>query len=498
MKKNPTNYLCIVPLAGMLALTACSTTSEQKPQPATATTAPPAPAMQEAGMSASYLVQLFKKGPATVSVGDNFSYVITAQARTDVAETTIMDTLPAGASYVSSDPAAAQEGNKLTWKLGNMNKGETKTIMVTLKADKEGELANCATVSAIPRVCVTTIVGKPQLALQKTGPASAQVGQNVTYTVSLRNTGNSVAKSVVVTDPIPEGFSSATAQGKFSFDVGDMPPGASRSVQVTLHADKRGKFCNKVFASSSNAGKVEAEVCTTVIQPSLKVEKKTSNAELFINQAAAYDILVSNTGDTDLSGIMVTDNAAPETVIAAANDASVMGSTATWNVGALKAGEKKTLSVKVISKVPGKFCDTVTATSAEGLRDSSQACTIWKGVTGVLLETIDDPDPIQVGETSRFTIRVTNQGSTIDIKDLNIVATLPPEVDVLPGTVSDGGTISGKEIAWPAIGSVAPKASVTRTYIVKGVKAGDARTKVSITTSMRKDPIEKVESTTVY
>jgi hypothetical protein len=30
------------------------------------------------------------------------------------------------------------------------------------------------------------------------------------------------------------------------------------------------------------------------------------------------------------------------------------------------------------------------------------------------------------------------------------------------------------------------------------VKAGDARTKVSITTSMRKEPIEKDESTTVY
>jgi hypothetical protein len=34
--------------------------------------------------------------------------------------------------------------------------------------------------------------------------------------------------------------------------------------------------------------------------------------------------------------------------------------------------------------------------------------------------------------------------------------------------------------------------------VAKGVKAGDARSKVAITTSMRKEPIDKFESTTVY
>jgi hypothetical protein len=34
--------------------------------------------------------------------------------------------------------------------------------------------------------------------------------------------------------------------------------------------------------------------------------------------------------------------------------------------------------------------------------------------------------------------------------------------------------------------------------VTKAVKAGDARSKVAITTSMRKEPIEKFESTTVY
>ena len=53
-------------------------------------------------------------------------------------------------------------------------------------------------------------------------------------------------------------------------------------------------------------------------------------------------------------------------------------------------------------------------------------------------------------------------------------------------------------ITWPAVPRVAPKAFVVRTYVAKAVKAGDARSKVAITTSMRKEPIDKFESTTVY
>ena len=226
--------------------------------------------------------------------------------------------------------------------------------------------------------------------------------------------------------------------------------------------------------------------------------KRESGWQQFLGRTATYNIVVSNTGDTDLSGVVVTDTAAAETVIATADGATVSGNVATWNLGTLKSGEKKSLAVKVLSKVPGKFCDTASVACAQGLKDSAQDCTVWKGVTGVLLEMVDDPDPIQVGETSKYTIRVTNQGTTQDIRDLNIVTTLPAELEVVPGTVSDGGVASGKTITWPAVPQIAPKAFVVRSYTAKAVKAGDARSKVAITTSMRKEPIDKFESTTVY
>jgi uncharacterized repeat protein (TIGR01451 family) len=486
-------HLLIVPLAGLLCLTSCSTSS---PDRSTSMAVKP-PAVVES--TSAYLVTVSKTAPRIVSVGDEFAYELSVTAQADVSEVTVVDTLPADASFVSADPVGTRDGNKLTWKLDNLSRGEKRAFKVTLTAQKEGELVNSAKVSAtFAGVSVTNMVAKPQLAINKTGPVLAQVGQEVVYTVRVENTGNTTAKDIVVTDTVPEGLSSASGQKELTFKVGDLEPGASKNIPITLKAEKRGKVSNKAVAASGRGGKVEAETSTTIVQSGVKIEKTTKDKELFVNRAASYEIVVSNTGDTDLSGVVVTDTAAAETVIAAAEGATVSGSTATWNVGELKAGEKRSFTVKVLSKSPGRFYATASVATAQGLKGSAQDYTEWKGVTGVLVEMVDDPDPIQVGETSVFTIRVANQGTTIPIKDLNIVATLPEELELVPGRVSDAGVISGRTITWPTVPGVDPRTSVVRTFTVKGVRAGDARSKASITTSVRKEPIEEFESTTVY
>jgi uncharacterized repeat protein (TIGR01451 family) len=447
-----------------------------------------------------YLVNLGKTGASAVGVGEQIQYELTAIAASEVGDVTVIDVMPAGVSYVSSEPEAARDGNKLVWKFDKMSVGESKTMRVTLKAVREGEIVNCATVSAVPRVCVTTVVGQPKLEIKKTGPETAQFGSDITYTITVQNTGNSVAKDVVVTDVVPDGLSSSTGQKEIRFEVGNLAPGESKAIPVVLHAEKTGKYLNKAFATSSNAGRVEGEApnATAITQSAVKIVKSTQDKNLFINRAATYDIEVSNPGDTDLTGVVVTDTADSRTVIATAEGASVTGDTAKWNLPTLPAGQKKNLTIKIISKVPGRFGDTASVTTDQGLHDSAQDYSEWRGVTGVLVELVDDPDPIQVNEVSTYTIKVTNQGSSVDIRDLNIVVTVPSELEVVPNSISDSGTLSGSTITWPTTPTVAPKAVVTHTYTAKGVKAGDARTKVAVTTSLRPEPIEKFESTTIY
>jgi uncharacterized repeat protein (TIGR01451 family) len=247
-------------------------------------------------------------------------------------------------------------------------------------------------------------------------------------------------------------------------------------------------------ANSANAGKAQDDACTVVVQPGLKIVK-TGDKEQFLSRTASYQIMVTNTGDTTLTGVVVTDTAPDATTITTAPGASVSGRTATWNIAELRPGGSQTFSLSLTATTAGNHCNTVAATAAGGLRDSAQACTLWRGVPALLIEVVDDPDPIQVGETATYTIRVTNQG-TADDNNVTIVANFPKETT--PTSASAGGTVTGQTVRFQAVPTLAPKQSITYTIKAKGNQAGDSRLKVLLTSDLLKSPVTEEESTQVY
>ena len=115
--------------------------------------------------STSGLIRLSKTMPVEASLGTEFVTELTITAQGCAANVVVRDTLPAGASYVRSEPAATVEGNQLIWNIGNMDAGQSIKGKVVLKADKEGTLVNCATVSADARVCASILVGRPVITI---------------------------------------------------------------------------------------------------------------------------------------------------------------------------------------------------------------------------------------------------------------------------------------------------------------------------------------------
>ena len=123
------------------------------------------------------------------------------------------------------------------------------------------------------------------------------------------------------------------------------------------------------------------------------------------------------------------------------------------------------------------------------------ACTEWKGVAAILLETKDDPDPIQVGENVMYIIRVTNQGTA---KDTNIKVFANFGKEVSPVSASVGGKIEGNTVRFSALATLEPKQVVTYTITAKGAATGDHRLKVSLTSDVLSAAVIHEESTHVY
>ncbi len=442
------------------------------------------------------LVNLLKRAPAEVALGEEFTCDFTATAVEMAGFVVITDEIPDGATYVSSEPPAVKEGNLLTWRFPTMAKGEVKNLKVVLKADKEGELRECATVHAVPRDCLSILVGKPNLAITKTGPATAKLGQEVTYTIVVSNKGSSVAKNVVVTDPVPEGLSHASGQSELSFNVGDLAPNQSKTIPVTFKAMRRGKVLNQAVANSSNAGKVNAEAPTVIVQQLLEIAK-TGMKEQFLGRIADYEIVVTNPGDTPLSNVVVTDTAPAATKIVTAPGAEVNGNTAVWRLPELAAGGRQTFKITLTTMTPGTHMNGVAVATAEGLSGTSSAATTWRGVAGLLLQMVDTLDPIQVGNETEFIVTITNQG-TADDANIKPVIKFPPEIQPLSVTGDTVGTIQGQVVTFEAYPKLTPKQEVKWTIKTKGVAVGDARTRVEYTSDLIKAPVAKEESTHVY
>jgi uncharacterized repeat protein (TIGR01451 family) len=328
--------------------------------------------------------------------------------------------------------------------------------------------------------------------LEKTGPETAQVGSDVTYINTVRNTGTMLARDVVITDKIPEGLTHASGQYELTFKVGDLAPKESKEFPVVLKATKRGNVCNSSIASAANAPEVRAQACTLVQQAGLAVFKK-GDPEQFLSRRAGYTIVVTNTGDTVLKNVTVTDTAPEPTSFVSADGAVIDQQNATWLVSELAPGQTKMFKAVLTSRVAGTHRNEVAA-SAMGLRDVAQASTLWKGLAALLIEVIDDNDPVQVGDTTTYTIRVTNQG-TADETNIGLVMKLTEQVK---GISAEGLTVSPQEMSISTIPKLAPKESATYKITVQGVKAGDARLKVSLTSDGLTSPVTEEESTRVY
>jgi len=183
-------------------------------------------AVDTAGTSTTWTVQATNAGPSTAT------------------GVVVSDTLPAGVTGVTASDGGTYSavGNVVTWPtLASLASGASTaayTVTATIPAGTTGSLNNRARVagtSADPtpandrQATTTTIAAVADLSASAVAPATAVPGAQITFTVSVSNTGPSTATSVIMTDTLPTGvtFVSATGGGVHAAGVVTWPTIAS-------------------------------------------------------------------------------------------------------------------------------------------------------------------------------------------------------------------------------------------------------------------------------
>ncbi|HEY5913877.1 MAG TPA: hypothetical protein VJA21_25085 [Verrucomicrobiae bacterium] len=449
------------------------------------------------GLRESSGLLIEKTVPAEVMVGQKFDYVYKVSNLTDypIHMVTLSDRVSPNFTPADADPKPADTRDGVaTWQVGTLGPKESKTIHIKGSSAEEGSISTCGWATYSPLLCEDIKVVKANLQLVKTAPAEVIICDPIPMTLVVKNTGSSALTSVKVQDSLPQGLTSDGKTG-LSFDAGNLAPGESKEFKFNANASAKGKFVNQAKATSAQGVQAEATSTTVVHEPVLAITC-TAPDQRYMGRPFDVCFTVVNKGDAPAAGTLL-DVPLPAGLTfksATAGGRSADGKV-TWDLGAVAPNVPKEVCATVVSATGGtfRFNGTTRGTCAKPVSTTCQ--TVVVGVSALLLEKADDPDPISVGETTTYTVKVTNQG-TADDTNIKMVVEFPAEIS--PVSASNGGVVEGKRVTFPAFPRLTPKQAFTYTIQAKGEKVGDARVRFIRTSDGIPAPTTAEESTRVY
>ena len=446
------------------------------------------------GDKSSSVLMVEAMGPKSVRVQHEASYQMKVTNLTDmpVKNVSISSTTPDG--FDVSATAKPGDNGMMSYPVGDLGPKESKTITITGKATKVGSIDTCYSVHYNPpTLCTNVEVTNPAITLAVNAPADTDICKQVTYTYTVTNTGTGVAHNVMLNEDLPEGLMTADGKSSVSANVGDIPQGQNRVVTAILKASKTGSFPGKATAKSDDEAAQPVSTVTAVHAPMLDVAV-TGSANDYVGKQVAYKIVVTNKGDAPANNakLQVSRSNTLGSVMVEGIDSS--GNLA---LGDLAPNASKTVNATVTSDQGGTVTVAANASADCASPVSGSAATMFNTIPAILLETVDETDPVKVGENVVYDIKVTNQGSGPDT-NIMIKAVVPDGEQYVSTDGATQPTVDGMNLTFPAIPSLAPKASVTWKVTVKAVKAGDVSFKTSATSDGVKSPAEKTEPTKLY
>ncbi len=161
-----------------------------------------------------------KKAPGTRYLGRpvKLEIVVANTGDAPATDTMLTDTIPSGVRFVSASEGGNLAGGKVTWKLGTILPGRSKTVSLELESTKLGEIHSVATAKAYctrgSGESTTIIKGIPAILLECIDLADPiELGANETYQITVTNQGSATDSNVLIKCVLPAEleFVSATA-----------------------------------------------------------------------------------------------------------------------------------------------------------------------------------------------------------------------------------------------------------------------------------------------
>jgi large repetitive protein len=425
--------------------------------------------------------------------GENVTFTITVTnlGPHDATGVEVTDQLPAGLTFVSATPSQGSY-DEVTgiWTIGDVASENSVTLELVATTSDLGQQVNSAEVTAADQPDLSSTPGNNDpdendqdsavifvngidLELTKTADATAvQLGEDVTFTITVSNLGPHDATGVEVTDQLPAGlqFVSATpSQGTYDdatgvWVIGGIANGESVTLEIVATVIAPGENTNTAEVTAADQPDLNStpgnndpdendQDSVTIITEAIDLEltKTVDNATPGLGTDITFTILVTNLGPSTATGVVVTD-LLPEGldfVSATPSQGTYDDATGVWLVGTIPSEEQVSLDIVATVSTIQTVINTAEVTAADqpdlsstpgnndpDENDQDSATVTPEAIELSLTKMVDNGTP-DLGDNVTFTILVMNAGPStatgVEVTDL-----LPAGLTFVSATTTQG------------------------------------------------------------
>jgi uncharacterized repeat protein (TIGR01451 family) len=497
---------------------------------------------------------------STPNIGDTVTFTITVynDGPNDASSVSVEDVLPAGLNYVSDTPSQGTYNNVTgIWTVGSLANGGSATLQITVQVTTSGSIKNVAQVYSSSESDpdstpnnddgdqseddedseTITVPPSADLRMDKTvSDPNPNVGDTITFTITVYNDGPDTATNITVEDVIPSGFTyvASSIAGGDSRDDSGAPTltwtinslasssNVNLTFQVVVQASGTYKNVAQVTASdqydpdstpnNDDGDQSEDDEDSETASPQeadLRLDKTVSDPTPDPGDTITFTITVYNDGPDAATNVTVED-VIPSgftyvaSSIAGGDSRDDSGDPVlTWTINSLAGSSNVSLTFQVVVQASGTYKNVAQVTASDQYdpdstpnnddgdqsEDDEDSETATPPTADLRMEkAVSDPNP-NVGDTITFTITVYNDGPD--------TATNVTVEDVIPsGYIYSAGTIAGGDsrddsgaptLTW-TINSLTNSSSVNLTFQVVVQASGTYKNVAQVTASDQYDP----------
>ncbi len=410
--------------------------------------------------------------PDPVGAGSELTYTIQAtnSGPSPDPDAVVTDTLPANVTFVSATNGVTPSGDVLTLPLGTLAANDTTTVTIVVSptaaaaGSGTGTITNSAVITGMYNANLDNSASTTTMVFEVTAiglqlsavPTLAQVGQNLTFTVTATNDGPSNATGVVLTDALPaditsdviattsvSGVTASVSGGQVNASFGELDQSDSVSMTITvvptLAAVSDSPLVDSVTVTDNEYNPNPNTVMNSVpVAPvtDLSITMSGNPDSVGAGSNLTYTIKATNSGPSADPAAVVTDELpANVSFVSATGGATPSGGILTMPLANLPASATATITIVVTPTAAAAGSGTGTITNSASISspsndnpdNSASVETTVTAVTGVGLQMTGPPGPNYVGKNLTYTITAKNSGPSI-ATGVIVTDTLPPDI----------------------------------------------------------------------